>query len=136
MGRSCDVWVGHVIVIFSNHAHRLEGLVKEYKQALRVSEEECEQLKKENESRQSPTHHGMTTPLKTMPIRSPTPDTPSKDVVLGSEPHGAEFEYFRNILFEYMMGRQTQHLLKVIAALARFSESQKKQLYARVAYHN
>lgn len=75
----------------------------------------------------------MATPQKTMPSRSISPDTPSKDIVLDSEPHGAEFEYFKNVLFEYMMGRQTQQLLKPIAALARFSEAQKRQLFAKTA---
>ena len=120
---------------------RLEGLVREYKQALKVSESERESLLKEINSQKqqqshtpSHTHYGMTTPKRDAGSpRSPTPDTPSKDVVLESEPHGAEFEYFRNVLFEYMMGRQSQHLLKVIVALARFTESQKKQLFARTA---
>lgn len=104
--------------------------MREYKQALKVSEAEREAL----ENTAIHTHHGMTTPTRGVPTRSPTPDTPSKDVVLDSEPHGAEFEYFKNVLFEYMMGRQNQHLLKVIAALARFTESQKKQLDARASY--
>ena len=107
--------------------------MKEYKQALKVSEAERESL--ENAAtKPSHIHQGMTTPTRGIPARSPTPDTPSKDIVLDSEPHGAEFEYFKNVLFEYMMGRQNQHLLKVIAALARFSESQKKQLYSRASY--
>jgi hypothetical protein len=112
---------------------RLEGLVREYKQALKVSESEREALENAA-SKSSHTQQDMTTPIRGIPARSSTPDTPSKDVVLDSEPHGAEFEYFKNVLFEYMMGRQNQHLLKVIAALARFTEAQKKQLYARASY--
>lgn len=117
---------------------RLEGLVKEYKQALKASEGEREALERDNTSLRSssqvkPVQQGMTTPMRSPPTRSSTPDTPSKDIVLDSEPHGAEFEYFKNVLFEYMMGRQTQHLFKVIAALARFSETQKKQLDAYMA---
>ena len=104
--------------------------MKEYKQALRVSEREREELLEKSQSQHS---YGMATPQKATPTRTSTPDTPSKDVVLDSEPHGAEFEYFKNVLFEYMMGRQNQHLLKVIVALARFTEPQKKQLYARAA---
>ena len=108
--------------------------MKEYKQALKANEIERERLVKENATKSPPGGQpGMTTPLKGTPTRSPTPDTPSKDLVLESEPHGPEFEYFKNVLFEYMMGRQNQQLLKVIAALARFSESQKKQLFARAA---
>lgn len=102
--------------------------MKEYKQALKVSEGEREALLKNS----SPSNPVMTTPKK--PIQSPTPDTPSKDVVLESEPHGAEFEYFKNVLFEFLMGRQNQHLLKVIVALARFNDAQKKQLFARSSY--
>ena len=111
---------------------RLEGLVKEYKQALRANEAERELLLKEK----STLIHGNNnvTPQKTTPIRCSTPDTPSKDIVLDSEPHGEEFQYFKNVLFEYMMGRQTQQLSKVVSELARFSESQKKQLTARSAY--
>ncbi len=105
--------------------------MKEYKQALKVSEGEREALLKESSASKS--HDpSMTTPKR--PIRSPTPDTPSKDMVLDPEPHGAEFEYFKNVLFEFLMGRQNQHLLKVIVALARFNDAQKKQLYARAAY--
>ena len=75
-----------------------------------------------------------TTPTRTTPIRSPAPDTPSKDIVLDSEPHGEEFDYFKNVLFEYMMGRQTRQLPRVIAALARFTDTQKKQLENRLSY--
>ena len=105
--------------------------MKEYKQALKVSEGEREALSKENSAS---TRHvpAVTTPKR--PLRSPTPDTPSKDVVLDSEPHGAEFEYFKNVLFEFLMGRQSQHLLKVVVALARFNDAQKKQVLARAAY--
>ena len=102
--------------------------MKEYKQALKVSEGEREALLK-NSSTNKSHDPAMTTPKK--PIRSPTSDTPSKDVVLESEPHGAEFEYFKNVLFEFLMGRQKQHLVKVIAELARFNDAQKKQLFAR-----
>ena len=110
----------------------MEGLVKEYKQALRVSEGERESLQKESSAARS--HDaGMTTP-KRSPLRSPTPDTPSKDMVLESEPHGAEFEYFKNVLFEFLMGRQRQHLLKPLVALARFSKAQQKQVLSRVGY--
>ena len=40
-------------------------------------------------------------------------------------------QYFKNVLFEYMMGRQTDHLVKVIAALARFSDKQKRKLFEK-----
>lgn len=73
--------------------------MKEYKQALRTSETQREQLVKENEqlkhaSMTATLPLGMTTPTKglTTPSRPVTPDTPSKDVVLDQEPHGAEFE--------------------------------------------
>ena len=75
---------------------RLENLIKEYKQALKTSEEEVEQLQRRVSS-QAPPPITMTTPSRfatpgRSPPHSPTVDTPSKDVVLDPEPHGAEFE--------------------------------------------
>lgn len=76
---------------------RLENLIKEYKQALKTSEEEVEQLQRRVSS-PAPTPLSMTTPssyatpTRLSPPRSPSVDTPSKDVVLDPEPHGAEFE--------------------------------------------
>lgn len=102
--------------------------MREYKQALKVSEGEREALVQEN------TAQAHASSVATIPTRSHTPDTPSREVVLESEPHGEEFEYFRNVLFEYMMGRQSQYLLKAIAALARFTDTQKKQLFAKESY--
>ncbi len=67
--------------------------MKEYKSALRRSEESREQLQQDKERLErtslmtTPTR-GMTTPMRPA---SP-PDTPSKDIVLDQEPHGAEFE--------------------------------------------
>ena len=79
-----------------NPTPRLEGMVKEYKQALRVSETEREQLQRENQRLQCQEARVTTPPrLMTTPTRStspPVPDTPSKDIVLEQEPHGAEFE--------------------------------------------
>ena len=70
--------------------------MKEYKQALRVSETEREQLQRENQRLQRQEARVTTPPrLMTTPTRSmspPVPDTPSKDIVLEQEPHGAEFE--------------------------------------------
>ena len=100
--------------------------MQEYQQALQTSEAERESLERH-------AHSGMTTPTNKS-SRACSLDTPSKDVVLHSEPHGEEFEYFKNVLFEYMMGRQTKQLPRVIAALARFSETQKKQLESRSSY--
>jgi len=97
-------------------------------QALKTSEAERESLE-----RRSPSDSGMTTPTRSTQF-SYSSDTPSKDIVLDSEPHGAEFEYFKNVLFEYMMGRQTRQLPRVIAALARFSDTQKKQIESKLAY--
>lgn len=74
--------------------------MKEYKTALRRSEETREQLqldkgRLEQASLMITPSRGMTTPTHgmTTPIRPASPpDTPSKDVVLDQEPHGAEFE--------------------------------------------
>ena len=66
---------------------------------MRTSENEREQLHKEKQRliSQQRTDVRLTTPPRgmTTPVRptSPTvPDTPSKDLVLEEEPHGAEFE--------------------------------------------
>lgn len=94
MGEVERVWYLHVH--FSLFIFRLENLIKEYKQALKTSEEEVEQLQRRVSS-QAPPPITMTTPsrfatLGRSPPHSPTVDTPSKDVVLDPEPHGAEFE--------------------------------------------
>ena len=74
-------------------------MVKEYKQALRTNENEREQLQREKQRLVSQQHtdvrlttppRGMTTPIR--PTSPTVPDTPSKDLVLEEEPHGAEFE--------------------------------------------
>lgn len=85
------------MLIFTGLFHcRLENLIKEYKQALKTSEEEVEQLQRRVSS-QAPPPITMTTPSRfstpgRSPPHSPNVDTPSKDVVLDPEPHGAEFE--------------------------------------------
>jgi hypothetical protein len=42
-----------------------------------------------------------------------------------------EFEYLKNILYEYMMGKETKTLAKVIATVVRFSEEQTRNVVAR-----
>ena len=82
------------------------------------------------------TPNSVTTPSRRDSYSPPVPDTPSREVILEPEPRGAEFEvwccllpaslllfdflsplplshffsfqYFKNVLFEYMMGRQTR----------------------------
>lgn len=73
-------------------------MIKEYKQALRTSEEEVEQLQQRVGSK-TPPPITMTMPSsyvtpsrRTPPLSPSTVDTPSKDVVLDPEPHGPEFE--------------------------------------------
>lgn len=46
-------------------------------------------------------------------------------------PEPMEYEYLRNILFEYMMGKETVTLSKVIAAVLKFSDEQKDQILQR-----
>ncbi|KAL3231906.1 hypothetical protein MRX96_023172 [Rhipicephalus microplus] len=46
-------------------------------------------------------------------------------------PEPTEYEYLRNILFEYMMGKETMTLSKVIAAVLKFSDEQKNQILQR-----
>ncbi|RWS28082.1 golgin subfamily A member 4-like protein [Leptotrombidium deliense] len=43
-------------------------------------------------------------------------------------PEPTEYEYLRNILFEYMMGREPETLAKVIAAVLRFNNEQTEQI--------
>ena len=89
---------------------RLEGLVKEYRQTLNTSEMERKTASAKKENRplrltpprsttshmtSSPSHMTYTPGHMTSPPTSPLPDTPSKDVVLEPEPHGAEFEVSR-----------------------------------------
>lgn len=99
-------------------------MVKEYKQALRSSEDTREQLLRENQTLQRSST--MTTPTRGMvtPTRpSSPPDTPSKDIVLEQEPHGAEFEvsvatytcismymYIKLVAVLYNVGWVTDHL--------------------------
>ncbi|XP_076361936.1 uncharacterized protein LOC143252930 isoform X2 [Tachypleus tridentatus] len=46
-------------------------------------------------------------------------------------PEPTEYEYLRNILFEYMMGKEPLILAKVISAVLRFSEDQTQQILTR-----
>lgn len=46
-------------------------------------------------------------------------------------PEPTEYEYLRNILFEYMMGKETVTLSKVIAAVLKFSDEQKNLISQR-----
>ncbi|XP_029850722.2 golgin subfamily A member 4 isoform X3 [Ixodes scapularis] len=46
-------------------------------------------------------------------------------------PEPTEYEYLRNILFEYMMGKETVTLSKVIAAVLKFSDEQKTLISQR-----
>lgn len=43
-----------------------------------------------------------------------------------------EFEYLRNILYEYMMGRERKQMAKVLVALLRFSAKQQKEILQKV----
>lgn len=43
-----------------------------------------------------------------------------------------EFEYLRNILYEYMMGRERKQMAKVLVALLRFSPKQQKEILRKV----
>ncbi|CAG5119305.1 unnamed protein product, partial [Candidula unifasciata] len=42
-----------------------------------------------------------------------------------------EFEYLKNILYEYMMGRETKTLAKVIATVVRFSDEQMRNVLSK-----
>ncbi|GFS72207.1 golgin subfamily A member 4 [Nephila pilipes] len=48
-----------------------------------------------------------------------------------SIPEPTEFEYLKNIIYEYMMGKEPVTLAKVIAAVLRFSDSQTQQVIRR-----
>jgi hypothetical protein len=75
---------------------------------LKTSEEEVEQLQRRVSS-QAPPPITMTTPSRLAstpgrgPPHSPRVDTPSKDVVLDPEPHGAEFEVSYLLCFKCCM---------------------------------
>ena len=47
-------------------------------------------------------------------------------------PQPLEFEYLRNILFNFMMGKQRRQMAKVLTAICHFSPSQVKQVLATV----
>ncbi|XP_065666701.1 golgin subfamily A member 4 isoform X4 [Hydra vulgaris] len=47
-------------------------------------------------------------------------------------PQPIEFEYLRNILFQYMMGKQRTQMAKVLTAIVHFSPTQVKQILAKV----
>ncbi|EDV27245.1 uncharacterized protein TRIADDRAFT_54991 [Trichoplax adhaerens] len=55
------------------------------------------------------------------------PLSPSKD----SPPSAAEFEYLRNALFQYMVGRERLQMSKVLVALARFTSIQSQKILAK-----
>ena len=64
---------------------------------MRTSEEELEQMRTKASSQAPPpftmtTPPSYATPSRRSPPRSPSVDTPSKDIVLDPEPHGPEFE--------------------------------------------
>lgn len=46
----------------------------------------------------------------------------------GSLDEAAEFEYLRNILYQYMLGKETQTLAKVLCAVVKFNDEQKRQI--------
>ncbi|GFY65723.1 golgin subfamily A member 4 [Trichonephila inaurata madagascariensis] len=48
-----------------------------------------------------------------------------------SIPEPTEFEYLKNIIYEYMMGKEPVTLAKVIAAVLRFSDTQTQQVIRR-----
>ncbi|ESP02233.1 hypothetical protein LOTGIDRAFT_138720 [Lottia gigantea] len=41
------------------------------------------------------------------------------------------FQYLRNILYEYMMGKETKTLAKVISTVVNFDDEQKRNILAR-----
>jgi len=47
-------------------------------------------------------------------------------------PQPIEFEYLRNILYQYMVGNQKKQMAKVLTAIVHFSPSQVKQILAKV----
>lgn len=51
-------------------------------------------------------------------------------------PEATEFEYLRNILFEYMMGREPVTLTKVISAVLRFNQDQTDEILRRLDTHS
>ncbi|XP_023587994.1 golgin subfamily A member 4 isoform X1 [Trichechus manatus latirostris] len=51
------------------------------------------------------------------------------DVSLFGEP--TEFEYLRNVLFEYMMGRETKTMAKVITSVLKFPDDQTQKILER-----
>jgi chromosome segregation ATPase len=55
-------------------------------------------------------------------------DTPSKYITLAPEPHGQEFEYLRNVLYQYMTGKGNKHMAKALAAIVRFSPEQTQKV--------
>jgi hypothetical protein len=46
----------------------------------------------------------------------------------GSLEEATELEYLRNIMFEYMMGRQPATLSKVVAAIVKFTPEQTRKI--------
>ncbi|KAB7500212.1 hypothetical protein Anas_05362 [Armadillidium nasatum] len=46
----------------------------------------------------------------------------------GSLEDSAEFEYLRNILYQYMIGKETQTLAKVLCAVVKFNKEQQSQI--------
>ena len=42
----------------------------------------------------------------------------------------AEFEYLKNVLYQYMMGKETQTLAKVLCAVVKFDHQQQQDISA------
>lgn len=49
-----------------------------------------------------------------------------------SSPQPLEYEYLRNILYNYMMGKQRRQMAKVLTALVHFTPSQVQEILAKV----
>merc|ERR1712034_232118 len=113
-----------------NHSQALEEMNSNYRIKVSALEEE---LKKKSgdwgwdENQESEDLSGDSPAIFGVPNNTPHPA--NKGLPKKSEPSISledypEFEYLRNILYEYMMGRQPLILVKVLSAIVKFSPDQ------------
>jgi len=100
------------------------GALKEREESLKSQIEELGGSPVKGSANRPPQLNLVTNPLSENPT---VYDTSPKSPV---EP--TEFEYLRNILYEFMMGRERRQMAKVLVALLRFSPKQQKEIIQKV----
>jgi len=100
------------------------GALKEKEESLKLQIEQLGGSPMKGRADRPPQLNVVSNPLSESPVTyDPGPKSPVEPT---------EFEYLRNILYEYMMGRERKQMAKVLVALLRFSPKQQKELLRKV----